>query len=222
MPGSSTVPPKSATYKNPYREWIGAQIRGDYFGYINPGDPEIAAEMAWRDASVSHVKNGIYGEMFVAAMLAVAAVTNDVEAIILGGLAQIPYTSRLYEDVMSVLNNFKSGASQKECFDNIHKKYDEYTDHGWTHTNANAMIVAASLLYGNGDYGRSICMSVETGFDTDCNGATVGSVLGMANGIDSITEYWMKPMNDTLHTSIYGLWAVKISDRVKITMAHIG
>jgi len=214
-------PPESATYKNPYREWIGAQIRGDYFGYINPGNPGLAAEMAWRDASVSHIKNGIYGEMFVSAMLAVAAVTNNIEVIILGGLAQIPYTSRLYEDIMLVLNGFKSGVSQGECFKNIHKKYDEYTSHGWCHTNPNAMIVAASLLYGGGDYGKSVCMAVETGFDTDCNGATVGSILGMANGIDSIAECWTKPINDTLHTSIFGVGTVKISDRVKMTMEHI-
>lgn len=215
------APPESAIYKNPYREWIGAQIRGDYFGYINPGNPELAAEMAWRDASISHIKNGIYGEMFVAAMLAVAATTNDMEKIILGGLAQIPYTSRLYEDVMSVIDAFRSKLSQQECFDMIHNKYDEYTGHGWCHTISNAMIVAAALLYGKGDYGKSICIAVETGFDTDCNGATVGSVLGMANGIGSIPEYWTKPINDTLHTSIFGVNTVKISDRVKLTMEHI-
>ena len=84
------------------------------------------------------------------------------------------------------------------------------------------MIVAASLLYGEGDYGKSICMSVEAGFDTDCNGATVGSVLGMAKGIGSIPECWTKPINDTLHTSIFGVGTVKISERVKLTLEHIG
>jgi ADP-ribosylglycohydrolase len=215
------APPESAIYKNPYREWIGAQIRGDYFGYINPGNPERAAEMAWRDASISHIKNGIYGEMFAAAMIACAAVTADVEQIIEGGLGEIPYTSRLYEDVQSVLEVYRSGASQKACFDLIHSRYDEYSQHGWCHTNSNAMIVAASLLYGGGDYGKSICMAVETGFDTDCNGATVGSVLGMANGIQSISDYWTNPIQDTLHTTIFGVGTVKISDRVKLTMEHI-
>ncbi len=215
------VPPESAVYKNPYREWIGAQIRGDYFGYINPANPALAAEMAWRDASISHVKNGIYGEMFIAAMLAVAATTSNVEEIILGGLAQIPHTSRLYEDVMSVIDAFRAKAPKEECFCMIHDKYDEYTVHGWCHTISNAMIVAAALLYGEGDYGKSVCMAVETGFDTDCNGATVGSVLGMANGIQSIPEYWTKPINNTLHTSIFGIDTVQISDCVKLTMEHI-
>ncbi len=214
-------PPESAIYKNPYREWIGAQIRADYFGYINPGNPELAAEMAWRDASISHTKNGIYGEMFVAAMLSVAAETNNIKDIILGGLAEIPHTSRLYEEIKSVLDCFENGLSQNDCFKIIHKKYDEHSAHDWCHTISNAMIVAASLLYGGGDYGKSICMAVETGFDTDCNGATVGSILGMSNGIESIPEYWTKPINDTLHTSIFGINTVKISDRVNLTMKHI-
>lgn len=214
-------PPESAVYKNPFREWIGAQIRGDYFGYINPGNPEKAAEMAWRDASISHVKNGIYGEMFVSAMIAVAAVTDNIEDIIKGGLAQIPHTSRLYEEITSVLEDYKKGVSQKQAFETIHKKYNEYTGYGWCHTISNAMIVVAALLYGEGDYGKSICMAVETGFDTDCNGATVGSVLGMAKGIDNFSEYWKKPINDTLHTSIFGVGTVKISDMAKKTLKHI-
>lgn len=215
------MPPYSALYKNPYKEWIGAQIRGDYFGYINPGNPEAAAEMAWRDASVSHTKNGIYGEMFVAAMLAVAAETNDMEDIVLGGLAQIPYTSRLYEAIHLVLDNYKSGMNRKECFRLIHEKYDEHTGHDWCHVISNAMIVVAAMLYGNGDYGKSVCMSVETGFDTDCNGATVGSIIGMANGIKAIPSVWTDPIRDTLQTNIIGIGTVKISDRVAMTLQHI-
>lgn len=103
----------------------------------------------------------------------------------------------------------------------IHRKYDEYTDYGWCHTISNAMIVVASLLYGDGDYGKSVCMVGETGFDTDCNGATVGSVLGMANGIKSIPDCWTKPINDTLHTSIFTVDTVKISDCAKRTMNHL-
>ncbi len=214
-------PPESAVYKNPYREWIGAQIRGDYFGYINPGNPELAAEMAWRDASISHVKNGIYGEMLVAAMLAIAATTSNIDEIILGGLAQIPSMSRLYEALHSVYGSFKDGVSQQQCFAMIHEKYDEHNAHDWCHTISNAMIVVAALLYGGGAFGKSICMAVETGFDTDCNGATVGSIIGMANGIESIPKYWTRPINDTLHTSIFGVGTVKISDRVRLTMKHI-
>ena len=64
-------------------------------------------------------------------------------------------------------------------------------------------------------------MAVETGFDTDCNGATVGSILGMAFGIKSIPSYWTEPLHDTLHTSIFGIGTVQISACAKATLAHI-
>lgn len=214
-------PPASAMYKNICREWIGAQIRGDYFGYINPGNPEIAAKMAFTDARISHVKNGIYGEMFASAMIACAAVTDNIEDIILGGLAEIPSTSRLYEAVMKILDGYKNGVTVDECFDIIHDAYDEHTDHGWCHTISNAMIVAAALLYGEGDFGKSICTAVGMAFDTDCNGATVGSVLGMRNTTDGIDEYWKKPINGKIHTSIFGVGTVDIEKAVDKTMEHI-
>lgn len=214
-------PPASAMYKNVCREWIGAQIRGDYFGYICPGDPAAAAEMAFNDARISHVKNGIYGEMLVSAMIACAAVTDNIEDIIKGGLAQIPAKSRLYEAVTKIMDDYKKGVSLEECYDYIHSAYDEHTDHGWCHVISNAMIVVAALLYGEGDFGKSICMAVQTAFDTDCNGATVGSILGMRGGIDCIDEYWRKPVNGKIHTSIFGVGTVDIDEAVEKTMEHI-
>lgn len=214
-------PPKSAEYKNPFREWIGAQIRGDYFGYINPGDTETAAEMAWWDASISHVKNGIYGEMFVSAMLAAAAVCGDIATVIRAGLAEIPERSRLARDVNEILGLYEGGKTKDEVFSHIHGKYDEAVPHHWCHTNSNAMIVAAALLYGGGDYGRSICMAVETGFDTDCNGATVGSVLGMMLGASAVGPEWTTPINGTLDTSILSAGRISVSKLVDITLGCI-
>lgn len=218
---SGFTPPISAVYKNPYREWIGAQIRGDYFGYINPGCPEKAAEMAFRDASVSHVKNGIYGEMFVSAMISAAAVTDNIEDIIFAGLGEIPYTSRLYESIMSVVEDYRNGKEKEDVINRIHKEYDEHTGYGWCHTIPNAMIVVSSLLYGENDYGKSICMAVQACFDTDCNAATVGSILGMKNGIDSIGSEWSKPLENTIHTAVFGLETVKITDCVELNLKHI-
>ncbi len=214
-------PPDTALYKNPYREWIGAQIRTDYYGYINPRDPETAAEMAWRDASISHVKNGIYGAMFVSAMLAAAAVTPDMMTVLEVGLAEIPHTSRLYESIRRVMDAYKTGVSQENCFAMIHETWDEYQGYCWCHTISNAMIVAASLLYGEGDYGRSICMAVQAAFDTDCNGATVGSIIGMAYGIEHIPACWQDPIHGLLHTAIFGMDSVRIADAARRTLDHI-
>jgi len=218
---NTIAPPQSAIYKNPFREWIGAQIRGDYFGYINPGNPEEAADMAWRDASISHIKNGIYGEMFIAAAIAVAAVTSDPLEILEAGLEQIPEKSRLTRDVKLIIDFWKSGKSQAECFKEIHKIWNEFSAHDWCHTNSNAMIVAASLLYGGMDYSKSICMAVETGFDTDCNGATVGSIIGMAMGKDAVGAEWTEAINDTVDTTIIGCGMYKLAELTDITMEHL-
>jgi len=215
------LPPASAQWHNPYREWIGAQIRADYFGYVNPGNPELAAEMAWRDASISHVKNGIYGEMYVAAMLAQAVVEDDLEKIIEAGLAQVPRTSRLYEAVSRIVDMYRAGVPQQECQDYIHSQYDEKTSHGWCHTISNAMIVTMALLYGQGDYSRSICMAVQACFDTDCNGATVGSVLGLRGGSAAIGEEWTAPIHGLLDTTIFGVGTVTLKEMARKTMEHI-
>lgn len=214
-------PPQSAHYQNPYREWIGAQIRGDYFGYINPGNPALAAEMAWRDARISHVKNGIYGEMFVAAMLASAATESDLAALIRTGLGQIPVSSRLHEAVAGVLDGFLGGVPCQECMARIHRQWDERDSYDWCHTIPNAMLVSAALLYGGGDFARSICMVVQEGFDTDCNGATVGSILGMRGGAEVIGEEWTKPLNGLLETNVFGVGTVRIDDAVEKTLSHM-
>ena len=216
----SYLPPYTAIYKNPYREWIGAQIRGDYYGYVS-NDLEKAAELAWRDASISHIKNGIYGEMLISSMLAFAKENENVLDVIYAGLSQIPQSSRLYKQAMELIEDYKSGATQNDAFNKIHSRYNNEIGHDWCHTISNALIVIASLLYGEGKFGKSICMAVETGFDTDCNGATVGSIIGMMYGIDNIEKEWLAPINGMLETQILGHDLVKVDDLVAKTLEHI-
>lgn len=213
------APPHSAIFRNPYREWIGAQIRADFFGYACPGQPALAAEFAWRDASISHVKNGIYGEMWCAAMIAAAFVTEDVKTIIAAGLEQIPQTCRLRAAIDRVLQWHEQGVDYDVAVERLHDEWDETREHDWCHTISNAMIVAIALLWGEGDFGTTLCRAVQPCFDTDCNGATVGSILGIIHGRRALPARWADPINDTLHTGVNGYHIVKLEQMARESVA---
>ncbi len=215
------LPPRSGFVRNPYREWIGAQIRGDFFGYISPGDPFAAADMAYRDACCTHTKNGIYGEMFIAAMIAESAVSDDIRHVIETGLATIPKRSRLKRDVDRILAAYDEGIDFMEAVERIHTQYPQNDLHNAVHTIPNAMIVVAALLWGDHDYAKTLGYSVMAAMDTDCNGATVGSIVGMMTGAAGIPAHFTEPICDTLCTDIVGNARVKISDMAQRTLKLI-
>ena len=212
------MPPWSATWRNPYREWIGAQIRADYFGYANPGDPQRAAEFAWRDGCVSHVKNGIYGEMWVAAMLAACFVENDWKRIIAVGLGEIPQRCRLRQGIERVLAAHARGDTFDQLMDQLLAQTD-IPDLG-IHTISNAQVVAAALLYGEDDFTTTIGLSVMAGWDTDCNGATVGSLFGIKHGSGGIPRSWTAPLKNRCRTAVPG-WLDQPIDALAARMADI-
>ena len=214
-------PPESARRHNPYREWIGAMIRADPYGYAAVGSPETAAEFAWRDARVSHVKNGLYGPMWVAAMLAVAPFVDGPRELITAGLREVPARSRLTEAVEDVLGWHDDGVEYEGALTRLHDRWDETNYHHWCHTISNAQIVAIGLLWGEGDLGRSICRTVQAGFDTDSSGATVGSLVGMLSGADALPEQWTAPIDDTLESGIDGYHRVSLSDLAETTVELI-
>ena len=195
----SIWPPESANYRNPFREWIGAQIRADIFGYAAPAWPERAAELAFYDASISHTKNGIYGEMFVAAMIAAAFVYDDVEDIVAAGLGEIPANCRLAEAVKDTLAWCKEEEDWEAAWAKIYEHYGKY--HG-VHTINNAALVVMGLYYGMEDFEKGIVVTVRGGWDTDCTGATVGSILGAKFGADSLPDKWVGVLNDRLLSAV--------------------
>jgi hypothetical protein len=206
------MPPASALHGNPYREWIGAQIRADAYGYVALGDPRLAAEWAWRDATVSHMGNGIYGEMWVAAMIAAAPFLDGPRGIILRGLREVPRTSRLAEAVHAVLGWHAEGITYEEAVRRVHARWHEDRPHHWCHVISNAQVVALALLWGEDDPAQSICRAVQPGFDTDCNGATVGSIMGMRHGARSMPEWLVRPLAKGVESGVRGYHRFAIPD----------
>lgn len=202
-----------ATHQNPYREWIGAQIRADSWGYATPGKPELAAELAWRDARFTHVKNGIYGEMFCAAMIAAAFALDDPKAIVMAGLAEIPSTSRLHSDMLEVIAICERNDCDFKCFEKVLDEIWSLLGHYHpVHTNNNAGLVVASLLLGGDDLEKVLSFSVMGGWDTDCNGATAGSIAGAMLGKNKLPTKWVSPLNNQLNSSLIGYHPIEISE----------
>ena len=208
------MPPESASFRNPFREWIGAQIRADIFGYVAPGWPEKAAELAFKDASISHVKNGIYGEMFVAAMLAATYISDDIVEIINIGLSEIPEKCRLAEAINKTLCWCKELNDWEAVWSKIKAEYGHYSG---VHTINNAALVVLGLYFGTADFEKGIVVSVRSGWDTDCNGATVGSILGLKFGANALPSKWIGVLNDRLLSSVREFNDNKISELARRT-----
>jgi ADP-ribosylglycohydrolase len=209
-------PPESARYVNPYREWIGAQIRADAWGYAAPGWPEKAAEMAWRDACISHTKNGIYGEMFFAALIAAAMATEDLREAVEIAAAEVPARCRLREAIDDTVAWCAENSDWPATFELIRTKYGHYHP---VHTINNAALVLMGLLHSDGDFGRAISIAVMGGWDTDCNGATAGSVMGAILGASRLPRRWVEPLHDTLESALEGMNVNKVSDLAARTVA---
>jgi ADP-ribosylglycohydrolase len=201
--------PETARWHNPYREWIGAQIRGDIFGWTHPGDPRAAAISAYQDASLSHTENGIYGEMWAAALVSAAFAANSAREAVELSLRHVPPRSRLAEVIGDVLDSHTKGDSWDEALARIQASYGHYS---WVHTVNNAGLVVAGLLWGDNDYTRTVGLTVMGGWDTDSNGATAGSVAGVLLGTAGLPAHFIDPLRDSTRSALFGFDNSKISD----------
>lgn len=206
---------------NPYREFIGAQIRADFWGYINPGGAMEAARMAYIDGSFTHTKNGVYGEMLISAILSLAVCDLNMVEIVTDALKLIPCKSRLYKEVSKILTFYYDGIEFKKVIKYIHQKYQEDLFFDWCYINPNAMIVIACILNYSDDFSEAITQAVLAGFDTDCNGATVGSILGMYLGFNKIDAKWYRDIEPVIESSVSGFSRISIDDLVDRTMKFV-
>ena len=199
-------PPDTATHANPYREWIGALIRGDIFGYVRPGDPGEAARLALTDARLSHVGNGIYGEMWAAALVSAAFAADDTAEALQTALRVVPPRSRLAEMLRATFDLFATGADREAALDWVDATLGTYP---WVHTINNAALISIALLWGEG-FMDTAAIAISGGRDTDSTTATVGSVYGALHGAAAI------PAGLVGTTHVHVRSAVRDFDRITI------
>ena len=193
-------PPRTARHRNPFREWIGALIRADVHGWTNPGNPAAAAEQAHRDATLTHTANGVYAAMFTAATIATATTgTHDIHTCLRTGLTVIPPDSRLAKAIHHALQLARNHRDFDEVVDQLHATYSR--THHWVHAIPNTALIAAALTHADGDFTGSICRAVSGGWDTDSNGATVGSIAALLSDT-ALPDRWTAPLKNRLATSV--------------------
>ena len=200
---------KCADIDNPYVQWIGADIRSDPFGYLAPGLPEKAAEMAYCEAYISHRRNGIYGEMFFSAAIAAAFALDCPFRAIEAALCEIPAECLLHKDVawaLDVKDSVRDYRHARELVD------DYFKGMSGVHTNNNAALTVFGLALGGDCFTGTIANTVAMGLDNDCTGATVGSLWGAAYGFAGIDKIWYKKFNNKIISYLIGLPEFKIDD----------
>ena len=193
------APPHSGHWlNNPHADDIDFQIEADFAGLMSPGMVNAAAAVCDRVGHIMNSGDGYYGGLYVAAMYALAFVDSDVHRVVEGALAVIPSGSGLARTIRAVIAGHRQfpvdwqrtwfevereWGGDVGCPEGVFRPFN-------IDAKMNAAWVVLGLLYGDGDFGKTIAISCRGGDDSDCNPATSGGILGAILGFDKIPEYW--------------------------------
>ncbi len=199
------IPPQSGYWKNnPHADDIDFQIEADFIGLMAPGMVNSATEIANRVGHIMNSGDGWYGGVFVSALYSLAFTTNNVDEIVEQSLKTIPEGTKFHDCIADVVKYHKQFPDDwQACWFEIQKRWNN--DVGCPKgcflsfnidAKINSAYVAIGLLYGKGDFTKSIDIATRCGQDADCNPATVGGVLGVMLGYDRIPAFWLKPLQE--------------------------
>ena len=192
-------PPVSGEFNNDKWKYSnGAWIRSEIWACLFPGNPMMAVQMAREDACVDHgMAEGTYAEIFTASIESAAFIEPDRDSLISFGLTMIPPDCRVARAVHTAVQAKKEGKDWREARMAVIRNTE---DMGWFQAPRNVAFTMIGWLYGEGDFGKSICIAVNCGDDTDCTGATLGSIFGIIGGTKAIPEKWRKPVGNKIST----------------------
>lgn len=206
-------PPRSGYENNPYREWIGAQMRAAVCGMAAPGDARAAARLAFVDGSVSHHNNGVLGEIFNAVMVALAYVEKDVRTLVKKAIDMIPARSEYREVLDFALDLCENKDDWEQAIIACEERFKRYN---WIHSYPNAAAEVVALWFGNGDFDETLRIIGMAGYDVDCNAAQIMAVVAVMNGF--IPKRWTEPFQDDLDTYVRGMKKTTISTLAQETV----
>ncbi len=187
-------PPVSGWFDNWFTCGMGAPIRSEIWACIAPGLPEVAARYAWQDALCDHAEDGVYGEVFFAAMESAAFICAAREELLEIGLAMIPEESRTARAVRNVMRSHAEGLEWTAARERM---LTEFGHHNFTDAPQNIAITMLGWLYGE-DFGDALLKAVNCGYDTDCTGATLGAILGIIGGKEALPRRWVEPVGEAI------------------------
>ncbi|MDR1937466.1 MAG: ADP-ribosylglycohydrolase family protein [Tannerellaceae bacterium] len=199
------MPPASGHWlNNPHSEDIDYQIEADYAGIMSPGMPNAASEISDRIGHIMNYGDGWYGGVYVGAMYALAYVSDDMEFIVSEALKTIPEQSIYYQCMADVIRWHKQYPGDwRQTWAECEKKWSQDVgcpDGVFVPFNIDAVINSAyiiiGLLYGEGDFSKTIDIATRCGQDSDCNPASAGGILGTMMGYGKIPDYWLNNLRE--------------------------
>ena len=190
-------------------------MRAAICGMIAPGDARLAAELAWRDGCISHVNNGILGEIFNAVMVSLAYVETDIRTVLEKAMSIIPKDSEYFHVIDFA---YKSCLAHDNYMDAWLPCEEEFKAYNWIHAYPNAAAEVVALYFAGNDFDKCLNYISMMGEDCDCNAAQIANIYGCMFGHDCIDSHWSDPIGDDLLTFVRGYEKLTITELAKRTV----
>lgn len=184
---------------NPMYNDIDFQIESDYAGLMSPAMPNVAVKFAEPAGRSINSNDGFYCGAYVAAMYSIAFVSNDMEFVVAEALKVVPAESRTRKMMSDIIEWHKQNPKDwKQTWQKFEDKYVKTHDANFgsrdIHAPNNCAYILIGLLYGDGDFEKTIDISMRCGLDSDCNPASAGGILATSLGYSKIPEKFRKPL----------------------------
>lgn len=197
------MPPESGRPENNiYYLYIDAQIESEIYGLIAPGMPATAQEYAARFARLTNASDGVLGAVYMATLYSLAFFESDPERLVAQAMAALPPESRYAQVIKAAYEGFKAKPEFKDWRTVRNAVVRQYyragwsPNTGWVQADVNGAMVTLALLYGGGDFEKTVQVALQAGLDNDCNTATAAGVVGTMLGYSRLPEKWVTPVGE--------------------------